>query len=265
MRIPLFHVDAFTSFPFSGNPAAVCLLNSWLDDDLLRKVAAENQLSATAFLVERDSLFGLRWFTPLCEIRLCGHATLATAHVLLNVMASNAGKTVFTTRMSGVVTVQKEGDGLLSMSLPAWAPLPSTAAPNLLATALGQDVLPSQILEVNDTYLAVFQNESTLRAIQPDFVVLEQLHPYAVIATAPGEASDLVLRYFAPGYGVPEDPVTGSAHCSLAPYWAGRLKKSQLHSRQLSERGGELWCEVDGDRVVVKGQAVLTMQGTLEI
>jgi PhzF family phenazine biosynthesis protein len=231
---------------------------------LLRKVAAENQLSATAFLIEREGLYELRWFTPSCEIRLCGHATLATAHVLLNVLSSNAEKVSFTTRWSGVVTVEKE-QGRLIMSLPVRVPLPSTAAPDLLAKALGRDELPSQILEVNETYLTVFETENAIRALKPDFVLLEQLHPYAVIATAPGDSSDFVLRYFAPGYGVPEDSVTGSAHCSLTPYWTERLKKSQLHSRQLSERGGELWCEVVGNRVGVKGQAVLTMQGTLEL
>jgi len=271
MHVPLFHVDAFTDRPFSGNPAAVCPLQAWLDDGLLLKVAAENNLSETAFFVPRDGLSGdghydLRWFTPRCEVRLCGHATLASAYVVLDLLQSGIESVRFETRFSGALTVRKDGESF-AMDFPAMFAKPCANPPDTLIRALGPGPIPSNVLEANDTYLAVYENESAIRNIRPDFALLEQLHPFAVSVTAPGlnGAADFVSRYFAPSYGIAEDPVTGSAHCLLTPYWARRLGKTALHARQLSERGGELWCEMAGQRVIIKGGAVLTLKGTLVI
>ena len=263
MRVPLFHVNAFTAGPFTGNPAAVCLLDLWLDDQALRKVAAENNLSATAFLVSFGKGYELRWFTPRCEIRLCGHATLAAGFVVLNMLAPTLDAVEFSTRFSGPLTVRK-ADENLSMNFPALIPLPCVNFPGGLRAALNLRKEPSEILGVNDTYIVVLENANETRNLMPDFASLEQFHPHAVAVTAPGgNDSDFVLRYFAPSYGVPEDPVTGSAHCALTPYWSGRLKKSTLHAKQLSARGGELWCELSGERVLLKGRAEITLRGSL--
>ncbi|HSY91491.1 MAG TPA: PhzF family phenazine biosynthesis protein [Candidatus Binatus sp.] len=269
MRIPLFHVDAFTNQLFRGNPAAVCPLDAWLDDELLQKVAAENNLSETAFFVpERDrsddELYDLRWFTPRGEVKLCGHATLASAYVLLNLLQSGSHEVRFETRSSGTLTVRKDGE-IFAMDFPAMLARPCTNAPDALISALAPGPRPSQVMEVNDTYIAIYDHASTIRNMRPDFARLARLHPFVVSVTAPGNDADFVSRYFKPSYGMPEDPVTGSAHCALTPYWAERLGKTQLHARQLSERGGELWCDLAGNRVTLKGNAVLTMQGTLTI
>jgi PhzF family phenazine biosynthesis protein len=264
MQIPLFHVDAFIDRPGSGNPAAICLLNSWLDDESLRKVAAENNLSATAFLVEKRGLYELRWFTPLREIQLCGHATLASAHILFSAVQAELQTLRFQTRFAGELTVRKDEDGL-SMDFPALFAKRREQASSCLIAALGLQKPPLELWEVNDILVAVLGTSGEIRDIRPDFALLEQLHPYAVTVTAPGENSDFVSRYFAPSYGVPEDSVTGSSHCALAPYWAKRLNKPHLRARQLSDRGGELWCEIAGDRIVLKGKAVLVLKGTLSI
>jgi len=264
MRIPVFHVDAFTDQPFRGNAAAVCPLQAWLDDETLRKVAAENNLSETAFFLSGAGSYELRWFTPRGEVRLCGHATLGAAYAVLNVLTPEQNRVQFETRHSGVLTVCKDGN-LFSMSFPALLPTECAAVPNLMVQALGGLSSQAQVLEVNGIYIAIFEDESTIQNMRPDFSRLELLHPAVVAVTAPGDTADFVSRYFKPSYGMPEDPVTGSAHCALTPYWAERLGKAQLHARQLSERGGELWCELAGDRVILKGNAVLTMQGTLEI
>ena len=264
MRIPVFHVDAFTDQLFRGNPAAVCFLESWLDDDRLLGVAAENNLSATAFVVTVEQGYELRWFTPSCEIKLCGHATLAAAHLLLNVSQSLQDVVSFKTRFRGVLAVRKSGDSLV-MEFPALPPTRSTTVPVALGPALGLNSQPADVLEANETYIAVMDSLEDVKRLRPNFALLENLHPFVVAVTALGHDVDFVSRYFAPSYGVPEDPVTGSAHCALAPYWAARLKKTELHARQLSERGGELWCELTGDRVLLKGKAVVTMEGVLTI
>jgi PhzF family phenazine biosynthesis protein len=264
MQVPIYHVDAFSDEPFLGNPAAVCLLSSWLDDNSLRKVAAENNLSATAFLVLQNEDYHLRWFSPRCEIRLCGHATLATAHILCNVLQLGLKAVTFCTKFGGSLIVHKHA-GMLSMNFPLLLPKPFLNVPPELGPALGVPITPSKVLEANDTLIAVFDSARAIQNIVPDFALLERLHPYSVVATARGETSDFVSRYFAPSYGVPEDPVTGSAHCALAPYWAGILNKARLHARQLSKRGGELWCQIDGDHVTLDGKAKLTLTGTLTI
>jgi len=272
MRIPLFHVDAFASQPFTGNPAAVCPLGCWLDDETLRKVAAENNLSETAFFVPRNDPDGglragrydLRWFTPRGEVKLCGHATLASAYVLLSLLEPDLDTARFETRHSGTLAVRKNGEAF-SMDFPAILVASCTNPPDELIRALGPGPGPSSVLEANETYFAVYDYESAVQNLRPDFARLERLHPYVVSVTAPGEHVDFVSRYFKPSYGMPEDPVTGSAHCALAPYWADRLGKSRLQARQLSERGGELWCEIAAPRVILTGHAVLTLRGSLAI
>ena len=263
MRIPLFHVDAFTDRPFSGNPAAVCFLDSWLDDRQLRKVAAENNLSATAFLVASADSYELRWFTPLCEVRLCGHATMAAAHILLKRLQPQLDSIAFHTKFHGTLTVGREDD-LLSMDFPAMVPR-RCSIPDGLSLALEMSSVPAEAMEANNTYLVVLSSEEAVRKVRPNFALIEKFHPHAIALTAPGTDLDFVSRYFAPTYGVPEDPVTGSLHCALAPYWAKRIGRSQLHARQLSDRGGELWCEVKENRVLVKGKAVIILEGRIEI
>jgi PhzF family phenazine biosynthesis protein len=263
MQIPLFHVDAFTAQRFRGNPAAICFLDSWLDEGLLRKVAAENNLSATAFLVPAEDGHQLRWFTPRCEVKLCGHATLASAHVLLTLRQPELDSVKFATKFRGTLTVRKD-DEFLIMDFPALPTKRCGTMPGLIE-ALGLRSHPAEVLEGDNTYILVSEGAEAVRNLRPGFGFLERLHPFVAVVTAQGGEVDFVSRYFAPSYGIPEDPVTGSAHCALAPYWAHRLGKPKLHARQLSERGGEVWCEVTGDRVLLKGKAVVTMKGFISI
>ncbi len=262
MSIPVFQVDAFTKTPFAGNPAAVCPLTQWLDDELLLSVAAENNLSETAFFVPQDDLYELRWFTPKCEVKLCGHATLASAFVLLRILTPEQELVRFRTRRSGELMVRRDGD-LLAMDFPALPPKACANRPSALAKGLGKE--PTEVVQIEDNFFAIFDREEVVRGIQPDSALLEKLHPAGVAITAPGRDCDFVSRYFAPSYGIPEDPVTGSTHCSLAPYWAKKLGRTSLHARQVSHRGGELWCDVKADRVILKGDAVLTLRGEILI
>jgi PhzF family phenazine biosynthesis protein len=257
MKIRQYQVDAFATRAFEGNPAAVCPLESWLDDGLLQAIAEENNLSETAFFVPSDKGFALRWFTPVKEVDLCGHATLATAHVLFEHL-EYAGETITFETRSGELTVERKGDQL-ALNFPACPPVPCGAS-ELLAKALGRR--PKEVLAADD-YLAVFDSEATVRAITPDLALLGQLDLRAVVITAPGDDVDFVSRFFAPKLGVPEDPVTGSAHCELAPYWAERLGKSILTARQVSRRGGSLICEKKRDRVVLSGRAVTFMEAEI--
>ncbi len=263
MSLPLFYVDAFTDKPFKGNPAAVCPLKDWLDDKLLLAVAAENNLSETAFFVPEGEQFRLRWFTPRCEVNLCGHATLASAFVLLTILEPHRELVSFATR-SGILTVCRE-QKLLSMNFPALPPWNCPSPPDALIEGLGAQLKQVSVLQIKDNYFVVYESEDDVCRVTPDLRILEKLHPAGVAVTAPGTQSDFVSRYFVPSFGIPEDPVTGSTHCSLAPYWAQRLGKTTLHARQVSQRGGEMWCALAGDRVVLKGNAVLTMQGSLLI
>ena len=265
MRIPVFYVDVFTDRPFSGNPAAVCLLNSWLDDDRMHKVAAENNLSATAFLLPRGKQYEIRWFTAQSELQLCGHATLAAGFAVLSFLQPEARSVEFASRVHGILTVEKSKT-FHSMNFPALFPQQLAEVPRELTFALSRMKLrPSEIWEVNQIYMLVLDGQEAVQNMTPDFEALRGLHPHAVLITARGDEVDFVSRYFAPGYGVAEDPVTGSSHCLLTPYWSRRLGKSRLRARQLSNRGGELWCEMAGDRVVLEGAAVLTMRGMLSI
>jgi PhzF family phenazine biosynthesis protein len=263
MRIPLFHVNAFADRLFSGNPAAVCLLDSWLDDGRLRKVAAESNLSATAYVVSGNSSYEIRWFTPLCEVRLCGHATMAAAHVLLTRFQPQIHSIAFLTKFHGTLTVSREAN-LLCMDFPEMVSQ-RCSVPEGLSQALELTSAPLEVLEANNTYILVLDSEQEVSNVHPNSMLLEKFHPHAIAVTAPGTNADFVSRYFAPSYGVPEDPVTGSLQCALAPYWAKRIGRSQLHAHQFSERGGELWCEFKKERVLVKGKAVLTMEAALEI
>jgi PhzF family phenazine biosynthesis protein len=254
MNIRQYQVDAFASRAFEGNPAAVCPLENWLDDGILQAIAEENNLSETAFFVPSEKGFALRWFTPLREVDLCGHATLATAHVIFNILGYPKQAIVFETR-SGELSVARKGS-LLEMDFPSLPPVPC-ACPELLAAALGFQ--PHEVLAADD-YLAAFDSEATVRAITPDHSLLRQLDLRGVIVTSPGSDVDFVSRFFAPKYGIPEDPVTGSAHCELAPYWANKLGKNTLNAKQVSKRGGNIACEVKADRVLLLGHAVPFME-----
>jgi len=257
MKIKQYQVDAFATRAFEGNPAAVCPLESWLDDGLLQAIAEENNLSETAFFVPSEIGFDLRWFTPVKEVDLCGHATLATAHVLFDILGYAGPSIAFETR-SGELNVERKGKWL-EMDFPACPPTPCEPS-EILSKALGKQ--PLQVL-VADDYLAVFDSEAAVRAISPDQALLAQLDLRGVIITAPGTDVDFVSRFFAPKFGIPEDPVTGSAHCELAPYWAARLGKSTLTARQVSRRGGSLTCEMRAGRVLLAGSAVTFMEAEL--
>lgn len=259
MPIPLYHVDAFTSRLFAGNPAAVCPLEEWLEDGLLQAIAAENNLSETAFFVPRGERFHLRWFTPAVEVDLCGHATLATAFVILNHISPERDSVAFDTQ-SGELVVRRDGD-LLAMDFPARPPQPVRPHERLV-DALGTQ--PDQVLASRD-YLVVYHDQEQVRTLQPDMDLVAGLDRFAVIVTAPGLDCDFVSRFFAPAQGVAEDPVTGSAHCTLVPYWSKRLRKTRLHARQVSARGGELFCEDLGERVKIAGHAVLYLKGEIEL
>jgi predicted PhzF superfamily epimerase YddE/YHI9 len=212
--------------------------------------------------VPQGDNYELRWFTPRCEVKLCGHATLASAFVIMQILATARDSVRFETRFSGALSVRRDG-ALLAMDFPALPPWICKNPPGDLVEGLGR--VPAEVVQVEENYFAVYASHEDVRGIRPDFRLLEKLHPAGVAITAPGEDSDFVSRYFAPSYGIPEDPVTGSTHCSLAPYWAQRLGKTKLHAYQVSERGGELWCEVKGDRVILKGNAVLVVRGEILI
>jgi PhzF family phenazine biosynthesis protein len=259
MKIRQYQVDAFATRAFEGNPAAVCPLESWLEDGALQAIAEENNLSETAFFVPSEKGFHLRWFTPANEVDLCGHATLATAHVLFEHLGHPGQAITFETR-SGTLTVKRQGD-LLEMDFPARPPTPC-ASFKLLARALGRQ--PLEVLCADD-YLVVFDNEAAVCGIKPDFSLLGALDLRGVIITAPGSSDDFVSRFFAPRLGIPEDPVTGSAHCTLTPYWAGRLGKRRLSARQVSKRGGNILCELSDGRVLLSGSAVTFMEAEIRL
>lgn len=264
MEIPYWQVDAFSERPFGGNPAGVCLLDSWPPDPTLAAIAAENGLSETAFLLPLDGSDGadvhLRWFTPSGdEVDLCGHATLASAHVLFEEVGKPGPELRFRTR-SGLLAVRRE-EGLLAMDFPS-RPAEPCGAPDALVAGLGAE--PVGAGRAVD-YLAELPDEAAVRTLSPDMEALRELDRRGVIATAPGEEADFVSRFFAPKLGVPEDPVTGSAHCTLVPHWADRLGKTEMHARQISERGGELWCAERGARVEIRGTAAQYLAGEIRV
>lgn len=260
--LPVYQVDAFTSTVFAGNPAAVCPLEEWLDDHTLQAIAAENNLSETAFLVPERDDYAIRWFTPLVEVSLCGHATLASAYVAFEKLGVPGAELVFRSRRSGCLPVRRAAD-LLMMELPVRLPRPIDDPPDI-AGALG--VLPQDAFTSEEgDLLVVLASEAEVRAVSPDLGQIAAWPYRGVIVTAPGDDCDFVSRFFAPAVGVPEDPVTGSAHCVLAPYWGERLGRRELLARQVSRRGGELMCEHRGHRVGIAGHAALYMEGTIYV
>ncbi|MBI4749306.1 MAG: PhzF family phenazine biosynthesis protein [Acidobacteria bacterium] len=258
MKLKMFQVDAFTNRLFGGNPAAVVPLEDWLSEATMQAIAAENNLSETAFIVPEGNDFGLRWFTPAVEVDLCGHATLATAHVIFTELDPSREVVHFHTR-SGRLTVTRDSDRL-SMDFPSRKPVPVEAPPSLIS-ALGAQ--PAAVLKSRD-FFVVFETEAEVRALTPDFPALGRLDTLGIIVTAKGDTVDFVSRFFAPYAGINEDPVTGSAHCTLIPYWSERLGKTSLHALQVSRRGGELFVEDRGERVKISGNAVTFLRGEIE-
>ncbi len=263
MDIPLYQVDAFTARPFGGNPAAVCPLERWLDDATMQSIATENNLSETAFFVPRGDEFELRWFTPVAEIDLAGHPTLATAYVILEILEPRRERVRFETRRSGALTVTRRGDKL-AMDFPARPPVPR---PGLGDVVSALRATPLDVLAARDGF-AVFASEAEVAALAPDFAKVAELDCLGLIATAPGAPGsgwDFVSRFFAPRHNINEDPVTGSAHCTLVPYWAKKLGKRKLAARQISKRVGELWCEDKGERVEIAGHCARFMDGVIRL
>ena len=259
MKIPIYHIDAFANRVFAGNPAAVCPLEEWLEDSVMQAIAQENNLSETAFFVPEEHGYRIRWFTPVAEVDLCGHATLAAAFVIFNYGDTSRSQITFRSR-SGKLTVVKER-GLLSMDFPSQPPVPCEA-PKELVDGLGKE--PLEVL-CSEDYLAVFSSENDLIELNPDMGILRKVGLRGVIVTAQGKRVDFVSRFFAPKLGVDEDPVTGSSHCALTPYWANKLNKKELHAHQVSQRGGELFCRDCGHRVIISGRAVKFMEGSITI
>lgn len=266
MQLPLFQVDAFTSKVFGGNPAAVVPLDAWPDDALLQKIALENNLSETAFIVAGPEGWGLRWFTPVREVALCGHATLASAHAIRTFIDPDVEAIAFHTRKAGILEVEVTEAGY-AMTFPAYPPDEIPVPPGL-AEIIGitpHKVLRAEYAPGEDDMMAVVASEAEVAALQPDMAGIAGLDTRGLIVTAKGSESDFVSRYFAPAAGVPEDPVTGSAHCVLTPYWAGVLGKTRLDAIQISARRGHLVCTLEGDRVRLEGQAAAYMSGTITV
>jgi PhzF family phenazine biosynthesis protein len=260
MKIPLFYIDAFTSEAFKGNPAAVCMLDSWLPDESLQDIASQHNLSETAFVVKNDkNVFQLKWFTPTTEVNLCGHATLATAYVLFSIYNFGKKPIEFNTK-SGKLEVAQEKDGKLTLNFPVYDIQPYNGGD--LGSIFGSDIV--EICQSRDLIVR-FQTSKAVETFMPNFEKLKKLPYHGVIITAQGSDSDFVSRYFAPAVGVNEDPVTGSAHCSLTPFWSKRLNKTEMFARQLSKRSGEIWCKLNGNRVFISGFANSYMQGTINV
>lgn len=260
MNLTIYQVDAFTNKPFGGNPAAIVPLDAWLPDDLMQSIALENNLSETAFFVKVGDVYELRWFTPSYEIDLCGHATLASAHVIFDVLGLEQTNIKFHSHKSGELSVDKNGD-VLTLDFPSRPPVVCDV-PEGLIEAIGKQ--PNEVLKSRD-YFLVYENEQEILEIRPNFSRLAEIPTHAVIVTAQGDNSDFVSRFFAPEAGINEDPVTGSAHCNLIPYWAEKLGKTEMFGRQVSARGGELFCELKGDRVKIGGNAVLYLKGEIYV
>lgn len=260
MTIPIYQVDAFTEELYGGNPAAICPLSEWLPAPQMQKIAAENNLAETAFFIPQGNDFELRWFTPEVEIDLCGHATLATAHILFTILGYERDVINFHTLKAGTLSVRRSGDKYM-LDFPSRIPEAVQVPPGLLEAIGGN---PVEVLRSRD-YFLVYEKESDVVSLSPDFFALSQIDSIGFIATAPGDNSDFVSRFFAPSAGINEDPVTGSAHCNLIPYWANRLGKENMHAYQVSARRGELWCQLKGDRVLMSGRAVTYLKGEIYV
>ena len=259
MKLPIHQIDAFAGRRFAGNPAAVCPLERWLPDELMQAIAAENNLAETAFTVKRGDDYELRWFTPAVEVDLCGHATLAAAWVVFEALEPQRRSVTFHSR-SGPLVVRRDG-ACLALDFPVDEGAACDPPPGL-AEALG--VAPRETYRGRDL-MAVLADEDAVRRVAPQMQKLATIETRGVIVTAPGRDADFVSRFFAPRVGIAEDPVTGSAHCMLVPYWARRLNQTRLHALQISARGGELWCELQGTRVILAGQAVPYLEGSIEV
>ena len=260
MKLDIYQVDAFTKEVFGGNPAAICPLESWIDAELMQKIALENNLSETAFFVKKDDVYEIRWFTPTFEIDLCGHATLASTFVIFEILQSETEIIKFHSHKSGKLSVEKKDDVLI-LDFPSRPPVVCDV-PQGLIEAIGKQ--PREILKSRD-YFLVYENEQDIANIKPNFAEILKIPTHAVIVTAKGDECDFVSRFFAPEVGVFEDPVTGSSHCNLIPFWAEKLGKTELFGKQISARGGELFCELKGDRVKIGGKAVLYLKGEIYV
>ncbi|MEP7238275.1 MAG: PhzF family phenazine biosynthesis protein [Ferruginibacter sp.] len=261
MKLTIYQVDAFANKLFGGNPAAVIPLDNWIDDLLMQQIAEENNLAETVFFVPKQDGFHIRWFTPELEIDLCGHATLATAFVLFELLNYQEDTITFYSQ-SGPLKVYREGTRM-AMDFPSWKPERVTDYPEELLKGLG--ITEHLGVYKNRDYIVELETEKDVIAIRPDLSLLNKIDVIGIIITAPGTRSDFVSRFFAPNCGIPEDPVTGSSHSQLIPFWAEKLGKNDLHALQLSKRGGELWCEQKGDRVIIKGKAVFYMKGEIDL
>lgn len=261
MKLDIYQVDAFTNKIFGGNPAAVIPLKEWPADSLMQQIAAENNLAETVFFVPKDEGYHIRWFTPELEIDLCGHATLASAFVLYNYLGYTKNAIHFYSK-SGELVVSKVEDKL-QMNFPARMPVRISDYPDELLKGLGT----AEVVGVYKSrdYVVEFATEKEVLSIQPDITLLNQIDVVGIIVTAPGSDCDFVSRFFAPNCGIPEDPVTGSAHSTLIPFWSEKLHKDKMHARQVSKRGGELWCENKGDRVTMSGNCVFYMKGEIDV
>ncbi len=259
MKLQIFQVDAFTSKPFAGNPAAVVQLEAWLPDEAMRNIAAENNLAETAFFVKKGDEYHIRWFTPKVEVNLCGHATLAASHVILNELKLESESVKFHSDRSGKLGVAKDGDRLV-LDFPAY-PFVEIEPIQMLVDA---EVPPLKYWESQGNMLfLLLENQQAVETLEPDIHKVLELPYDEVIITAKGDDCDFASRMFAPRIGIPEDPVTGAIHCSLIPYWAAELGKNELFARQVSARGGELFCELAGDRVKIGGNAVTFLKGEI--
>ena len=259
MELPLYQIDAFSSDVFKGNPAAVCPLSEWLPSETMQAIAAENNLSETAFFVPKGDDYAIRWFTPVSEVKLCGHATLGSAYVLFNILGYENDVILFDSK-SGTLKVTKQDD-LLTLDFPKQPPVPCETP---LAIIAAFDVEPVECM-VSEDYIAVFENEADIESANPNLEQLKKLDKRGLIITSKSVRYDFVARFFAPNYGIPEDPVTGSAYTQLAPYWESKLGKKQFKAKQVSSRGGEVYCEVVGDRVLISGKAAKYMEGKITL
>lgn len=262
MKQKIYQIDAFTKILFGGNPAAVCILNTWLPDLTMQKIAAENNLAETAFAVKKENHYELRWFTPEIEVDLCGHATLATAIVLYNYYDFKENTLQFISPRSGELLVEKNEAGLLAMDFPT-DDLIAVSEQLDISKSIGKQ--PLETFKGKTDYLLIYNSQEEIEAIQPNFHLLNELDCRGVIVSAKGNGVDFVSRFFAPQCGIPEDPVTGSAHTTLTPYWSEKLNKTKLTAKQLSERGGEILCEYQGERVKISGYGICYMVGEIEI
>ena len=265
MKLTMYQVDAFAEKAFTGNPAAIIPLEDWIEDELMQKIAMENNLSETAFIVKNQDPvsegYHIRWFTPEYEIDLCGHATLASAYVIKNFVEPPIAEIIFTTQKAGELKASAK-DGIYTLDFPSRMPKPCKE-PGQLLKSLGVST-SVEVLKSRD-YFVVLPNEDAVKNVEPDYALMKELDTVGVIVTAKGQSAEVVSRCFYPGAGIPEDPVTGSAHCNIVPYWSEKLGKKKLFCKQLSPRGGELQCELDADRVLMSGKCILFMKGEIDI